>query len=149
MERIQVGVLFGGKSAEHEVSIVSASSIIKNLNSQKYDITPIYIDVHGKWHYLELIAVQDLSNVVREVRMIKGRILENKCDIAISSNIGNPDKRLDVIFPIIHGTLGEDGAVQGVFELLNIPYVGSNVLSSAITMDKEITKNFSNNMALV
>ncbi|WPX97085.1 D-alanine--D-alanine ligase family protein [Candidatus Bandiella euplotis] len=140
MERIQVGVLFGGKSAEHEVSIVSASSIIKNLNSQKYDITPIYIDVHGKWHYLELIAVQDLSNVVREVRMIKGRILENKCDIAISSNIGNPDKRLDVIFPIIHGTLGEDGAVQGVFELLNIPYVGSNVLSSAITMDKEITK---------
>ena len=145
MTRLKVGVLFGGKSAEHEVSIVSASSIIKNLDSSKYEVTPIYIDIHGKWNWLDISCLKDddkkISYIKQEIHTIQNtQHIEQ--DQSLVNNLGatHKDSQLDAIFPILHGTLGEDGAIQGFLDLLSIPYVSSGILSSAITMDKEFAK---------
>jgi D-alanine-D-alanine ligase len=145
MTRLRVGVLFGGKSAEHEVSIVSASSIIKNLDSRKYEVTPIYIDIHGKWNWLDISSLKDddkkISYIKQEIQSIQNaqHIEQNK---SLINNLGatHKESQLDAIFPILHGTLGEDGAIQGFLDLLSIPYISSGILSSAVTMDKEFAK---------
>ncbi len=124
----KVGVIFGGMSTEHDVSIVSGTSVIKNLNENKYDIYPIYIDKSGNWY---------------KYTDSEKKILEIGSPISSSEKIENVTeylKNLDVIFPVLHGLYGEDGTIQGLFELLKIPYVGCNVLSSCIGMDKVYTK---------
>ena len=107
---LRVAVLYGGRSGEHEISLRSAESIIAGLDRAKYEVQRIFITPEGRW----------------EPR-------------AISPEPGaNPG--IDVVFPVLHGTFGEDGTVQGLLELADLPYVGAGVLASAVSMDKEVTK---------
>lgn len=123
----KLGIIFGGMSTENEVSVQSAKSIMKELNKQKYEIFPIYISKEGIWYkYLET-----------EEKIEFGQEIKNKEKI---ENIIEELKKLDVIFPVLHGLYGEDGTIQGLFELLGIKYVGCKVLASSIGMDKAYTK---------
>jgi len=116
MHKIKIGIICGGKSTEHEVSVISANSIIKNLNKDKYEIYNIFIDKGNDWYE-------------------KNNDEEKKIE-----DINNFLKNLDVVFPVLHGLYGEDGTIQGMLELLGIPYVGCKVLASSIAMDKVYTK---------
>ena len=130
MSKLKLGVIFGGMSTEHDVSIVSATSIIQNLNKEKYDIYPIYIDKDGKWNKytknINEIKVLKVGDTIKE----KEKILN---EFEFLSN-------LDVVFPVLHGLYGEDGTIQGLLELLKIKYVGCKVLSSCVCMDKVYAK---------
>ena len=127
MEKKKLGVVFGGMSTENEVSVVSAESILNNLDRERYEVFPIYIDKKGNWwKYIE-------DGQKREF----GAEVENKEKI---DNLFQYLKGLDVIFPVLHGLYGEDGTIQGLFELLKIPYVGCKVLASSVGMDKVYTK---------
>ena len=142
MAKLQVGLLFGGKSVEHRVSIVSATAIFNALNRDKYEVSPIMIDPEGRWHLAPRDYPGDLEHVARETEVIlrpdaSGGRLES-LDPKIPAGFEN--RPLDVIFPIAHGRGGEDGSVQGLFELASVPYVGSGVLSSALQMDKDLAK---------
>ncbi len=131
MEKLKIGVIFGGVSSEHNVSKVSGTAVISNLNKEKYEILPIYIDEQGNWYTYEKnineIKILDIdSNIENDIKPI--------------SNIIETIKTLDVVFPVLHGLGGEDGSIQGLFELLNIPYVGCGILASSVGMDKAYTK---------
>ena len=117
-------------STEHDVSIVSGISIIKNLNEEKYEIFPIYIDENGNWY--------EYTKNIKEIGTI--RVGDKIEQIKQIENPINYLKRVDCIFPVLHGLYGEDGTLQGLFELLKIPYVGCKVLASSISMDKAYTK---------
>ena len=125
MNKIKLGVVFGGMSTENEVSCISGASVIKHLNKEKYNVFPIYIDKIGNWYKVKLEDIE------------KSEELENKEHI---ENITEYLKQMDVIFPVLHGLYGEDGTIQGLFELLKIPYVGCGVLASSVGMDKVYTK---------
>lgn len=127
MKKLKLGVIFGGMSTENKVSCVSGVSVIKNLNKDKYDIFPIYIDKNGKWF--------EIQNLEENEKLGEGLKDKNPID-----NIMGFLKTLDVVFPVLHGLYGEDGTIQGVFELLQIPYVGCGVLASSVGMDKVYTK---------
>ena len=130
MEKIKVGVIFGGQSTEHDVSVVSGSSVIKNLNKEKYEIYPIYISKNGEWfHYIK--PVQDIEIF---------EIGEQPKELEKISNEFETLKKQDIIFPVLHGLYGEDGTIQGLLELLKVPYVGCKVLASGICMDKVYAK---------
>lgn len=125
-QRIHVVVLFGGQSAEHDVSCVTAAHVIKALDSSKYDITAVGITREGKWVVAQqqadvLVAEGEPTSITPIVEQARG------------------DERT-VIFPLLHGPLGEDGTIQGVLELANIAYVGTGVLGSAVAMDKGVAK---------
>lgn len=131
MEKLKVGVIFGGKSSEHDVSKVSGTSVISNLNKNKYEVLPIYIDKNGNWYIYEknineIKILEIYSDISKEIKPI--------------TNIEKTLKELDVIFPVLHGLGGEDGSIQGMFELFNIPYVGCGILASSVGMDKVYTK---------
>ncbi len=132
MGKIRVAVLFGGTNTEHEVSLVSAQAIIENLDPVKYVIIPIKITKENRW--------------------IKPKELHASYQKVISSNIASAEQsidsvgevmegKIDVVFPVIHGPYGEDGTIQGMLELMRIPYVGSGVTGSAVCMDKVVQKN--------
>ena len=127
---MKIGVIFGGVSTEHDVSIVSGTSVIEKLNKKKYEIKPIYIDKKGNWNEytkeIEKIQVAKIGEELKEIKPIQ--------------NIFEYIKQLDVVFPVLHGKGGEDGSIQGLLELLKIPYVGCGILSSSIAMDKAYTK---------
>ena len=120
MAKLKVAVIFGGMSTEKEVSCISASSVIKHLDVNKYEIFPIYISSNGNWYKVK-----------------SANELEEKTEI---ENIMKYLKNVDVIFPVLHGLYGEDGTIQGLFELLNKPYVGCKVLASSVGMDKVYSK---------
>lgn len=130
MEKIKLAVIFGGKSTEHDVSIVSGTSVIKNLNKEKYDILPVYISENGDWFLykkeVKEIEVLTVGEKIKELEKIENPI--------------NVLKNVDVVFPVLHGLYGEDGTVQGLLELLNKKYVGCRVLASSICMDKVYAK---------
>ena len=127
MEKIKLGVIFGGTSTEHDVSIVSGTSVLRNLDKEKYEIYPIYVDKQGTWFEYKN------NNQILKV----GDALETNNKI---ENICKYLKSLDIVFPVMHGLKGEDGTIQGLLELLDIKYVGSKVLGSSICMDKAYTK---------
>lgn len=127
MEKIKLGVIFGGMSTEHEVSIVSGTSIIRNLDKKKYEIYPIFINKEGEW--LEYQDENKIYNIGEEIKITKK--IENICEYL---------KKIDIVFPVLHGLYGEDGSIQGLFELLKIPYVGTKILGSSICMDKVYAK---------
>jgi len=130
MNKMKLGVIFGGMSTEHDVSIVSGSSVLKNLNKEKYDITPIYITKEGEWFlYTKNINEIDILKIGEEPSELEK--LENPMETL---------KSMDVVFPVLHGLYGEDGTIQGLFELLKVPYVGCRVLGSSVCMDKVYTK---------
>lgn len=124
----KVGVVFGGMSTEHDVSKISGTSIIKNLDNTKYEVYPIYIDKDGTWY--------EYNDPEKRILNINSKI-EN---IKKIENISDYLKNMDVLFPVLHGLYGEDGTIQGLFELLKIPYVGCKVLGSSACMDKAYTK---------
>ena len=124
--KIKLGLIFGGMSTENEVSVMSANSILKNLDKSKYDIFPIYISKSGEWYQYD-----NLENIEINEDMHHMKKIEN-----IMKNLQN----LDVLFPVLHGLYGEDGTIQGLFEILKKPYVGCGVLASSVGMDKAYTK---------
>jgi len=145
IKKIRVGIIFGGRSGEHEVSFCSASSIIKAINKDKYAVVPIGITKEGRW-----ISPQD-SELALQSGKIEGKntvILLNdsfsKSLVCIDNNQkldkSSALEKLDVIFPVLHGPYGEDGTVQGLLELANISYVGAGVAASAISMDKDFMR---------
>ncbi len=143
--KIKVGVVFGGRSGEHEVSLVSAQSIMKALDPKKFDVVPIGISKKGKW--LVGDEPQNLLTGSAETPQLemKGQsgVLgdpTHKGMILLDSSKSLDRVKLDVIFPIVHGTYGEDGTLQGMLEIADIPYVGCGVLASSLGMDKTSQK---------
>ena len=113
---IKLGVIYGGTSTEHDVSEMSAKSVIENLDKEKYEIHEIYINKYGKWYEIKDGEQEEIYNLLWTL------------------------KELDVIFPVLHGLGGEDGTIQGMLEMLQVPYVGCGVLASSIGMDKAYMK---------
>ncbi|MCK8818176.1 D-alanine--D-alanine ligase [Natroniella sulfidigena] len=145
MTKTRVGVLFGGKSAEHEVSLQSAKNVIEAMDQEKYEIVLIGMDKQGRWYLKEdsdfLLNATDptqikLSKSDDEVALILGDGAEQLINI----NDFKILEELDVVFPILHGPYGEDGTVQGLFKLVDLPFVGADVLGSAVGMDKDVMK---------
>jgi D-alanine-D-alanine ligase len=138
-KRLRVGVLFGGRSGEHEVSLQSAASVIAALDPGRYEIVPIGITKDGRW-----LAGSSAQKLLPDVLRNGQRVL-----LGADPNVGalvpmdedrSPALRVDVVFPVLHGTYGEDGTVQGLLELADLPYVGSGVIGSAVGMDKDMQK---------
>jgi D-alanine-D-alanine ligase len=146
-KKIKVGILFGGRSGEHEVSLESAASVVRALDPSRYEITPIAITREGRW--LLGPALKANSPLALPEVLENGEPViappDPGCPQLIPLNSQGPQRaagasRLDVVFPVLHGTFGEDGTVQGLLELAGIPYVGAGVLGSAAGMDKDVTK---------
>ncbi|EKD69719.1 MAG: hypothetical protein ACD_47C00024G0006 [uncultured bacterium] len=142
-EKINLGVFFGGRSSEHEVSLVSAKSIIDSIDTKKYNIIPIGITKHGNFVYLK--GSTDPAEIVK-----KGVHAVFIAQPGVSHNLWIIDENkegeiealsIDIAFPVLHGPFGEDGKIQALFEMAEIPYVGSDVLGSACAMDKVAMKN--------
>ena len=113
---IKLGVIYGGISTEKEVSEMSAKSVLENLNKEKYEIHEIFINQYGKWFEVKENKKEEIYNLIWYL------------------------KELDVVFPVLHGKYGEDGTIQGMLEMLQVPYVGCGVLASSVGMDKVYTK---------
>jgi D-alanine-D-alanine ligase len=139
--RIRVGVIFGGRSVEHEVSLVSSASVIDALDKEKYEVVPIGIASTGKWlssgETLRLLKEKQSVESEPEQMLVPDPRKQSLVALNDSTNVG---RSIDVIIPLIHGTYGEDGSLQGLLELADIPYVGAGVLGSAVGMDKVIQK---------
>ena len=166
VKKLRVGILFGGRSGEHEVSLLSAASILKAIDRKKFDVVPIGITKEGRWlgagdaqHLLEggapganaLPASADGSGPKRSKKLRAGdpeatpgaKLLQEGMPTLLAPMPGpqGPEgKAIDVVFPVLHGTFGEDGTIQGLFELAGIAYVGSGVLGSSAGMDKDAMK---------
>ena len=145
--KIKVGVIFGGKSVEHEISIITANQAINSLNKDKYEIIPIYISKSGKMFtgksLLELNEFRNLDGLLKKCTEIMIANDGNRAKlIKVNSNhfTSNFIDNIDIAFPIMHGTNGEDGAIQGFLEIIGIPYVGPDILSSSVGMDKIATR---------
>jgi D-alanine-D-alanine ligase len=151
-KKLRVGILFGGRSGEHEVSLLSAASILNAIDRTKFDVVPIGITKEGRW-----LAAADAHNLLQgehggETRHLRAgdpeatpgaRLLHEGMPTLMAPVPGpqGPEgKAIDVVFPVLHGTFGEDGTIQGLFELAGIAYVGSSVLGSAAGMDKDVMK---------
>src|SRR3990172_7171836 len=145
--KIRLGLIFGGRSAEHEVSLMSARSVMKAISKDKYDVTLIGITKEGKWiageDPLKALTAGDLAEMSEAALLGE----PGKRELLVLSQ--NPGSRsvqlssiteLDVVFPLLHGPYGEDGTVQGLLELADLPYVGSGVLGSSVAMDKAVCK---------
>jgi D-alanine-D-alanine ligase len=151
--KTRVGILYGGKSPEHNVSLSTAMAVMNAIDKNKFDVIPIYINVEGQW-----IKGERLTGTITEVKQLQFHS-DAKAMIPVSLNQvpaladdknqfpsvtdanEESEAAIDVIFPLLHGPNGEDGTVQGLLEILNIPYVGNGVLASAVGMDKVMMKN--------
>jgi D-alanine-D-alanine ligase len=137
-KKIRVGVVFGGRSVEHQVSVVSAKSVMAALDRRKYDVIPIGITPDGRW-ISGRDAVRYLESGGREGIPSETGLLPDPTLRAMAGD-GHGTPRPDVMFPVLHGSFGEDGTIQGLFEMAGVPYVGAGVIGSAIGMDKIVTK---------
>ncbi|MFH0989265.1 MAG: D-alanine--D-alanine ligase family protein [bacterium] len=141
--KIRVGVIFGGRSAEHEVSLVSATSVMQALDRSKYTIVPVGITPEGRWlsssDAIALLKQKANIDHLPEHLLIPDPRKRGLVPLQ-NSKVGVSPLHIDVIFPLLHGTYGEDGTLQGLLELADIPYVGAGVLGSALGMDKIIQK---------
>ncbi|MGE6632099.1 D-alanine--D-alanine ligase [Bacillus sp. NPDC077027] len=140
--KISLGLVYGGKSAEHNVSLQTALAVTKALNTEKFDIHPIYITEEGEW-----LRGEKLTEPVSNVKMLQ---FEQNAQTFLPTTLNNKmfpqvttteEEKIDVVFPLLHGPNGEDGTLQGLLELLNVPYVGNGVLASAAGMDKVVMKD--------
>jgi len=144
IKKLKVGILFGGKSAEHEISIRSAKNIIESIDKDKYEVLLLGIDKKGKWlagQSAENLLLKNISSVEESQKGDLLAFAPGKAGNALVdlNNSGNVSE-LDVVFPVLHGPMGEDGTVQGMLKLADIPFVGSGVLGSAAGMDKDVMK---------
>lgn len=135
--KTNIFVLCGGKSVEHEVSLKSASAIINAINKEKYNVYPIYITKDGIWCNLGLM--EDKINNPEELKRTSSSTVAFSIGEFLANDLN--DKEKNIVFPALHGTNGEDGTIQGLLELLDLPYVGNEVLSSSVAMDKVVTKD--------
>ncbi|MGE7949370.1 D-alanine--D-alanine ligase [Lysinibacillus sp. NPDC093688] len=134
----RIGLLYGGKSAEHEVSLSTARAVTGALNFEEYEVYPIFITLEGEWRRGE--RLKKPASTIEELQFGgNATILENNITDFLMDKDGKT-VQFDAIFPLLHGTNGEDGTVQGLLEVLNLPYVGNGVLASATGMDKVIMK---------
>lgn len=170
MAKLRIGILFGGRSGEHEVSLLSAASVLNAIDKEKYDVVPIGITKDGRW-----VTATDAENLLQGKLVIEPRHLRAgdpdltpaaavlargeavvvppepvhrqsglvpfQTDSVLTRRASDRAINVDVIFPVLHGTFGEDGTIQGLLELADIPYVGAGVLGSAAGMDKDIMKS--------
>jgi D-alanine-D-alanine ligase len=170
MEKIRVGILFGGRSGEHEVSLLSAASVLNAIDKEKYEVVPIGITKDGRWLTAEHAESLLTGKLVLEPRNLRAGdpdttssaavlargesvvvppepvqrrhgLVPFQTDAALTRRASDRAINVDVIFPVLHGTFGEDGTIQGLLELADIPYVGAGVLGSAAGMDKDIMKS--------
>jgi D-alanine-D-alanine ligase len=171
MKRLRVGILFGGRSGEHEVSLLSAASVFDAINKDKYEVVPIGITKQGRWltatdaerllygkplphedRHLRagdpaatpsaaVLASGEAVVVPPEPKQSDSGMVPFQSDTAMTRRVSDRAINVDVIFPVLHGTFGEDGTIQGLLELADIPYVGAGVLGSAAGMDKDIMKS--------
>ena len=160
-EKIRVGIIFGGRSSEHEVSLTSASCVLKAVDKTKYDIIPIGITKAGQWlvgdDVLALLSSQARQLEAKEPRQLQSSASQEALPVSLlpvpgkaglvaldvegeTPQIPQLTNRLDVVFPVLHGTYGEDGAIQGLMELADLPYIGAGITGSAVAMDKAIAK---------
>lgn len=142
--KIRVAVLYGGRSSEHEVSLNSAMNVIKNLDRSRFDVVPVGIDKEGSWYLgddkqLEASSLT-LQQNVEKMLFTPALIGKKHSPAELAAHHNGADRIFDVVFPAIHGPLCEDGTVQGLLELADIPYVGCGVLASAVGMDKDVSK---------
>ena len=146
MNKIKVAVLFGGRSTEHEISLLSAQNIIKSMDTNKYEPVLIGIDKDGRWHYhqngMNLQHAKDPKRIALTKTNTEVLFSQNTNAHYITSVNESQDTlaTIDVIFPVLHGTYGEDGAIQGLAKIANLPCVGPGILGSAVGMDKEVMK---------
>ena len=151
-KKLRVGILFGGRSGEHEVSLLSAASVLNSIDREKFEVVPIGITKEGRWLAAgdanDLLEGSD-SSVARRLRAgdpesTPGAKLLHEGIPTLMAPMPGPQgpegKAIDVVFPVLHGTFGEDGTIQGLFELAGIAYVGSGVLGSSAGMDKDVMK---------
>ena len=170
MQKLRVGILFGGRSGEHEVSLLSAASLLNAIDKEKYEVVPIGITKDGRW-----LTAEHAENLLQGKLMIEPRHLRAgdpettspaavlargeavmvppepvhrqsglvpfQSDAPLTRRASDRAINVDIIFPVLHGTFGEDGTIQGLLELADIPYVGAGVLGSAAGMDKDIMKS--------
>jgi len=138
MKKLRVLVLFGGRSAEHEISLISAANVLRHLDPKKYEAVPVYIDRRGRWLLQDrarLMHGHELKPALADSREV---LLDTERAL-VPTRSGARNSSIDVVFPVLHGPFGEDGTVQGLLELADLPYVGCGVLASAVGMDKEIS----------
>ncbi|MGH9148375.1 MAG: hypothetical protein ACRD1Q_16815, partial [Vicinamibacterales bacterium] len=165
VKKLRIGVIYGGRSGEHEVSIASAAAVIKNLHRDRYEPVPIRIDKDGRWTIQDRpptsssaaeVIEQGRVHTARSIRPVREAYLVPRpgeeriltIERGDDNDVATKERQnayvtalgLDVVFPVLHGPYGEDGTVQGLLELSNVPYVGAGVLASAVGMDKVIMK---------
>ncbi|TDR81616.1 D-alanine--D-alanine ligase [Paludibacterium purpuratum] len=145
MSKLRVGLIFGGQSAEHEVSLQSAKNIAQAIDPERFEVLLIGIDKQGRWHISEardyLAHADDPARIAlnpsgQGLALVPG---EQQRQL-LAAGTANPLAQVDVVFPIAHGTLGEDGSLQGLLRMANLPFVGCGVLGSAVCMDKDVAK---------
>src|ERR1051325_1936710 len=142
-KKLRVALLFGGKSAEHEISLISARNIAEALDRKKYEIVSIGIDKRGRWFVDEgsRLLTNAKAAQVKSSGDASTAILPGAAQTPmVRGPSGRPFQAIDVVFPVLHGPFGEDGTVQGLLKLANVPFVGASVLGSAIGMDKDVMK---------
>jgi D-alanine-D-alanine ligase len=155
LKKLRVGVIYGGRSGEHEVSLASAAAVFKNLDPARYEAIPIKIEKDGRWSLPDRPpAIDKAADVIHETRAPQLEADDRRethlvarpgGDTLVTLDRSRPNATvstlaLDVVFPVLHGPYGEDGTVQGLLELANVPYVGAGVLASAVGMDKAAMK---------
>jgi len=145
MRKLRVAVLYGGRSGEHEVSLQSAASVINHLDRDRFEIVPVAIDKQGRWHLNDISLLEGKKSLPVFKDAPKVVLPPNVAETSGGSALihlgaGGESRGIDVVFPVIHGPLCEDGTIQGLLELADVPYVGCGVLASAVAMDKEMAK---------
>jgi len=138
-KKIRVAILFGGKSAEHEISWLSANNVYTAIDKDTYDVELIGIDKKGTWQLQSQHILQSLPSSLKEIQHTTQQLALSTNNIVTTQTLQTQQK-IDVVFPVLHGPYGEDGSVQGLLKVANIPFVGSGVLGSAIGMDKDVMK---------
>jgi D-alanine-D-alanine ligase len=137
--KLRVALLYGGRSTEHEISLESATSVLRNLDPTRYEVLPVYIDQHGAFHRQALPASTSAPLALPTNSSSSAEALSVREGQLFAADSGGPST-IDVVLPIVHGPLCEDGSLQGLLELADVAYVGSRVLGSALCMDKEVAK---------
>jgi len=144
--KMKIGVLYGGRSGEHDVSLCSAASVVAALDKNKYKVTAIGIDRNGKWYVQEkpeIVAHKNFGKVLalkKKGKWLVNHFQQNNQLRLYDLKNKNKEVAIDVVFPVLHGTFGEDGTLQGLLELAMVPYVGADVIGSSVGMDKNIAK---------
>src|SRR5438876_1532543 len=153
MRKLRVAVLYGGRSGEHEVSLQSAASVITHLDRNRFEIVPVAIDKQGRWHLNDISLLEGKKSLPVFKDAPKVVLPPNPPDTSSGSALiglagsGQP-RTIDVVFPVMHGRLCEDGTIQGLLELADVPYVGCGVLASAVGMDKQAAKRLARDAGL-